>query len=115
MQKQKQLVDAKVREAGGAELIAVDNRLAELSKAGPEWDKPEFGYHSNIEPRQDVVKWVQVDLGKSVPIERLIYVGCHDDFNKIGAGFGFPVRFKIEASDYETFAGGGVPLVAQRP
>lgn len=110
---QKQLVDAKVREAGGVELIAVDTRLAELSKSGPEGEKPEFGYHSNIEPRQDVVKWVQVDLGKSVPIERLTYVGCHDDFNKIGAGFGFPVRFKIEASDDENFAAGVVKLVDQ--
>jgi mono/diheme cytochrome c family protein len=113
LQQQKQAVDAKVREAGGADLIAVDTRLAELSKAGPAEEKPEFGYHSNIEPRQDVVKWVQVDLAKSVPIERLIYVGCHDDFNKIGAGFGFPIRFKIEASEYETFAAGVVTLVDQ--
>ena len=113
LQKQKQLVDTKVREAGGAELVALDTRLTELSKAGPEGEKPEFGYHSSIEPRQDVVKWVQVDLGKSLPIERLIYVGCHDDFNKIGAGFGFPVRFKIETSEYETFAAGIVTLVDQ--
>ncbi|MGI8982532.1 MAG: DUF1553 domain-containing protein [Pirellulaceae bacterium] len=113
LQRQKQLVDAKVREAGGAELAAVEKSLAELSRAGSSEEKPEFGYHSSIEPRQDVVKWVQVDLGKSVPVERLIYVGCHDDFNKIGAGFGFPVRFKIEASDYESFAAGVVTIVDQ--
>ncbi len=105
--------DVKIREAGGEELASVEKRLAELSKAGPVGEKPEFGYHSNIEPRQDAVKWVQVDLGKSTPIERLIYVGCHDDFNKIGAGFGFPVRFKIEASEHETFAANVVTLVDQ--
>jgi hypothetical protein len=113
LRNQEQVVDAKVREAGGAELAAVEKRLAELSKAALVGEKPEFGYHSNIEPRQDVVKWVQVDLGKSTPIERIIYVGCHDDFNKIGAGFGFPVRFKIEVSDDEMFAAGVVGLVDQ--
>ena len=113
MQKQKQLVDAKVRAAAGEELVAIETRLTELSKVAPDGEKPEFGYHSNIEPRQDVVKWVQVDLGKSMPIERIIYVGCHDDFNKIGAGFGFPVRFKIEASEYDTFAAGVVTLLDQ--
>ena len=39
------------------------------------------------------------------------YVGCHDDFNSIGAGFGFPVRFKIEVSDDPEFKT-GVTLVA---
>ena len=29
---------------------------------------------------------------------------CHDDFNNIGAGFGFPVRFKVEVSDDPDFA-----------
>ena len=38
---------------------------------------------------------------------------CHDDFNGIGAGFGFPVRFKVEVSDDPTFQA-GVTLVADR-
>ncbi len=110
LQKKKLLVDAKVRAAAGEELIAIETRLAEIAKIPPEGEKPEYGYHSNIEPRQDVVKWVQVDLGKSTALERLIYVGCHDAFNNIGAGFGFPVRFKIEASNDEQFAAGVVTL-----
>jgi hypothetical protein len=36
----------------------------------------------------------------------LEYVPCHDDFNGIGAGFGFPVRFKIEVSNDPDFAEG---------
>ena len=39
------------------------------------------------------------------PIDRVVLWGCHDDFNNIGAGFGFPVRFKIEASDDPSFRG----------
>ena len=48
---------------------------------------------------QDTTKWVQVDLGRSAAIDRVVLWGCHDDFNGIGAGFGFPVRFKVEASN----------------
>lgn len=72
--------------------------------------KPDFGWHSAISPTQDVVKWVQVDLGKSVQVERIVLKPCYDDFGKIGGGFGFPVRFKIEVSDDPAFKT-GVSLV----
>ena len=60
---------------------------------------PDFGYHSSIAKTQDTLKWVQVDLGRSADIESITLLPGYDDFNKIGAGFGFPVRFKIEVSD----------------
>jgi hypothetical protein len=84
-------------------LAALDRQIAlVLAKAkGPV--RPEFGYHSGIEPRQNVVKWVQIDLGRSTLMASIVYVGCHDTFNNIGAGFGFPVRYKIEISDEATF------------
>lgn len=72
--------------------------------------KPDYGYHSAISPAQDAVKWVQVDLGKSVQVDRIVLKPCYDDFGKIGGGFGFPVRFKIEVSDDPTFKT-GVTLV----
>ena len=68
--------------------------------------RPEFGYHSGIAPRQNVIKWVQLDLGRSIPIDSIVYVGCHDNFNNIGAGFGFPVRYKIEIGDDADFKTG---------
>src|SRR5262249_34435291 len=46
----------------------------------------------------------QVDLGKATAIDTIVYVGCHDTFNNIGAGFGFPVRYKVELSDDAEFA-----------
>ena len=55
---------------------------------------------------QNTVKWVQVDLGKSVEIQRIVLKPCYDDFGGIGGGFGFPVRFKVEASDDPTFKTG---------
>jgi multidrug efflux pump subunit AcrA (membrane-fusion protein)/mono/diheme cytochrome c family protein len=104
-------LDKKVKQLGGDELARVDARLAELSARPTGAERPEFGFHSAIEPRADISKWVQIDLGKSQPINRIAIVGCNDDFNSIGAGFGFPVRYKIEVSDYPTF-GSDVTTVA---
>ena len=90
----------------GPELAVLDRKIAEGSQATTQPRRPEFGYHSGIATTATPTKWVQVDLGKSVSVERIVYVGCHDDFNNIGAGFGFPPRFKIELSDDPQFRTG---------
>ena len=69
------------------------------------------GWHSTIEDKQDKLKWVQVDLGSSVALSQVVLHSCHDNFNGIGDGFGFPVRYKIEASDDAGFTK-GVKMVA---
>jgi hypothetical protein len=43
---------------------------------------------------QGAVKWVQVDLGKSVQVERIVLKPCYDDFGKIGGGFRLPRAFQ---------------------
>ena len=110
--KEKTTLDAVVAEKAGEKLAPVDAKLAELQKqkeaAGGA--KPEFGYHSNTEKKQDTIKWVQVDLGQPTPIASVLYVGCHDSFNGIGHGFGFPLRFRIEASNDESFKSGVTSL-----
>jgi len=103
LSEKRQKLDAKVREQAGPELAKIDAELAELQKKQKTPVRPEFGYHSQISAKQDVVKWVQVDLGQAQEVASLIYVGCHDNFNNIGAGFGFPVRFKIEISEDAEF------------
>ncbi len=92
----------------GAPLADVEKRLAALQKPAPgKSSKAEaYGYHSQISPTQDVVKWVQVDLGKAVALSKVVLHPCKDDFNQIGEGFGFPVRFKVEVSDDAGFANG---------
>jgi mono/diheme cytochrome c family protein len=107
----KAALDAKIQKLAGAELVAINNRLSEISKLGNGGERPEYGYHSNIESRQDAVKWVQVDLGKPRKLNHVFIVGCNDDFNGIGAGFGFPVRFKIELANDAAFKT-GVQVVA---
>jgi len=100
-----------LKKKAGAAYTALSKRIDGAAEKGTNPNaKPDFGYHSAISPSQDAVKWVQVDLGKSVQVERIVLKPCYDDFGKIGGGFGFPVRFKIEVSDDPTFQT-GVTLV----
>jgi len=96
-------LDAQVAKLGGKELAELEAKIATAGKFDSTTVRPEFGYHSGIERTSDQVKWVQVDLGKSLAIESVVLTGCHDDFNNIGAGFGFPVQFKVEAADDPEF------------
>ena len=45
-----------------------------------------------------------MDLGKRQKIKSVLLHACYDDFAGIGAGFGFPKRFKIIASNKEDFS-----------
>ena len=103
---EKAVLESKLVKLGGVELEEMDKRIKASRASRISTVRPEFGFHSQIESKQDVSKWVQVDLGDSVEIDKLVFVACHDDFNGIGAGFGFPVRFKIEISDDDQFVKG---------
>jgi hypothetical protein len=61
--------------------------------------KPEYGYHSRIEASADNEKWVQIDLGHVIEIDRIVLHACHDEFGGIGAGFGFPLRYRVDAAE----------------
>ncbi|MDB5388405.1 MAG: hypothetical protein JWM11_4051 [Planctomycetaceae bacterium] len=99
----KKEVDALIIKQGGEELRVIDQQVAAGQQPENHPLAAQFGYHSQISPKQDTVKWVQVDLGKAVEIAAIEIAGCHDSFNNIGAGFGFPVRFKVEISDDPEF------------
>jgi cytochrome c553 len=80
-------------------LKPLEARLKELVRK----DSPTNGYHSAIETRADVTKWVQVDLGTSMPLEKVRLVPARPvDFTDT-PGFGFPLRFKVEASEDSEF------------
>ena len=95
----------------GTELIDLDREIVAVKSSQVESRKPEFGFHSEVAITPDVVKWVQLDLLQPVLLKGLVYVGCWDNFNDIGAGFGFPVRFKIEASNDPAFTTEVISLV----
>ena len=91
----------------------IGKMIDELKQGTTAVERPEYGYHSAISTVQTATKWVQVDLGTARDLTEIIVVGCHDTFNNIGAGFGFPVRYKIEVSNDPNFAE-GVTIVTDR-
>lgn len=108
-------IAAEMERHGGPALADLTRRIGDLERRTAQGLQvpPEYGYHSQIEPTADRTKWVQVDLGAPVEIARLVVVPCHDTFNNIGAGFGFPLRYKLEVSDDPEFRQ-GVTVVADR-
>lgn len=97
--------DKGVREQGGDVLADLEAEIAALTvKVQPQTRASEFGYHSVIEKSANVAKWVTVDLGREVPISKVVLHPCHDDYAGIGAGFGFPVRFRVEARSVDDFS-----------
>jgi mono/diheme cytochrome c family protein len=102
-------LEAPLKAQAGARFAELTRRIDGASKSAAQKAgnaTPDFGYHSAISPVQDATKWVQVDLGAHVEIDHVTLLPCYDDFNTIGAGFGFPVRFKVEASDDPEFKTG---------
>jgi hypothetical protein len=106
-------LDQGVEKAGGFRLSQLRSKIKELEKSPKAKLKtvPEHGYHSQIVKSPDEVKWTQVELAEATEIAAIELIGCHDDYAGIGPGFGFPVRFKVEASNDGTFKQ-GVTMVA---
>lgn len=64
---------------------------------------PGNGWHARIEKSPDFVKWVQVDLGEEFPLDEIrLYPARPKDF-PARRGFGFPLRFRVEASSDADF------------
>jgi mono/diheme cytochrome c family protein len=99
----RQALDDAIRARLGPPLVDLDRRIAALAESSRASEA--FGYHSGIEPKPEVPKWVQVDLGQPTALARVVLHPAHDDFNGIGAGFGFPVRFRVELANDEGFTG----------
>ena len=77
----------------GAQWIGIEKTAVAAQK------RPLQGYHAG-ETKQDEVKWVQVDLGQSLPLaEVILHPMRHADQD----GFGFPLRFRVEGSDDPEF------------
>jgi hypothetical protein len=101
----------RVAELTGPELEKLDAQLRKLKEQLAALPAPQVGaasptngYHSGIEAAADVEKWVQVDLGSSLPLDEVrLFPARPTDFPDT-PGFGFPVRFQVAVSDDPTFA-----------
>lgn len=104
LQKRREELEREFRELCGERLQRLDEAIEAYSKAVSTARPPEYGYHSAISPNPETSKWVQLDLGQERSVRRIGIAGASDDFAGIGAGFGFPVRFRIEVSNDAQFA-----------
>jgi len=100
VQKQIDSLDGLVAQRGGEVVAALNVEVQELRNAA---QKDTKGYHSDIARNEHQVKWVQVDLGETVPLTRIELWPAYDPFNNIGEDFGFPPRYRVEVSDDPMF------------
>ncbi len=99
LQQLKQSLAKRLVDEGGETLAEIERQIV---AAGSGAASAQGGYHSQIESAPNRTKWVQVDLGSPQEIHQVVLHPCYDDFQGIGAGFGFPVRYRIEvANDFE--------------
>lgn len=97
-QTQLRLIDQEIDDQGGERLAELRGLVTKLESEVRLEKEEQFGYHSAISPRNDQAKWVEIDLGKQTAAAKIILHPCHDDFGGIGAGFGFPHRYRIEVA-----------------
>ncbi|MCH2181352.1 MAG: PSD1 and planctomycete cytochrome C domain-containing protein [Mariniblastus sp.] len=86
-------LEKQIHQSAGPKLVELEKKI---ESAPPSIKRPEFGFHSKIVSGAQETKWVEVELPEVQPIRSIILHPCHDDFAGIGAGFGFPVRFRVE-------------------
>ena len=60
---------------------------------------PKNGFHSELVPGKDGIdeSWVEVALGKSMPIDEIHFVPAHPIDFPDAEGFGFPLQFRVIA------------------
>ena len=111
-QKRNDQLEQEIGRKYGASVNDIEKEIDQLLTPADE-AKPEFGFHSEIAKTPKQEKWVQLDLGEVRAVSKVQLVGCHDTYANIGAGFGFPVRFRIELSNDVNFKEGVRVVVAR--
>jgi len=92
-----------LRDVGQEEVAGWQKLLADLDQAEHRPASPTNGYHSAIASSPDTTKWVQLDLGRAVAIDEIRLVPARPTDFPDAPGFGFPVRFVVEAGDDSHF------------
>lgn len=80
-----------------------DQRIDQLTKMATAEQNPAFGWHSQISNSDSAVKWVQIDLASPQKLSTIRLIPAFDRYGGIGAGFGFPVRYRVEVSQDKAF------------
>ncbi|MBN8418824.1 MAG: hypothetical protein J0L73_07920 [Verrucomicrobia bacterium] len=90
------------------QLSTLDHRQHELQTALsklPALPAPQplehAGFHSGLAPQADSVRWVQIDLGAEYPLDSVVVIPA---MLGVVEAYGFPSRFRIDASNDPLFA-----------
>jgi signal transduction histidine kinase len=62
------------------------------------------GWHAQFAKSLDEPKWVQVDLGTELPLDEVRIFPAHPRDFPTRPGFGFPMRFRVEADNDPAFS-----------
>lgn len=81
----------------------IDQRIDQLAKLATVEQSAAFGWHSQISSSDSAVKWVQVNLGSPQKLSTIRLIPAFDLYAGIGAGFGFPIRYRVEVSQDNEF------------
>ena len=81
-------------------IASLERTLASSGEIEGKQRSARFGYHSQVAAKQKTEKWVQVDLGSPMPIEKVVLFGA-DEYGF--ADFGFPHQFRVESSENADF------------
>ena len=80
-------------------------KLQALPTLPPPQSHEHAGFHSGFAPTADAARWVQVDLGKEMPLDEVVVIPAYFGATSQGAdAYGWPTRFRIEAARDEAFA-----------
>lgn len=103
LRQEQEKLDTTFKRLLAGKVSGIDRRIAELKEKYGTGIKPQYGYHSHIEKKQETEKWVQLDLGQPRFVTEIQLIPAYDQFGGIGEGFGFPVRYRVEVSNDGTF------------
>jgi mono/diheme cytochrome c family protein len=101
--------ETKIAAIAGPELTNRRQAIETARAASKPAEHPQYGYHSAIEPKDDAEKWVRFEFDSPVEVRRIDLFPAFDNFAGIGAGFGFPVRYRIMGE-----SGGAVTKLVDR-
>ena len=77
------------------------NRLSELPALSAPQPQEHAGFHSGLAPQADSVRWVQIDLGVTCALDAVVVIPA---MLGVAEAYGFPLRFRMDASNDPLFA-----------
>ena len=108
LKQEQEMLTTNIQRIVSAQTSGLDRRIAELKEKYGTGSglRPQYGYHSAITKDPNEEKWVQIDLGSPRTGGEVRIMPAYDLYNNIGAGFGFPLRYRVSVSNDAAFQTG---------